>query len=445
MTHYAIPHYHSLLDGAFGADAIEKLRAGTARYNLAFGDRPICTVLRPMLIPASRYEYIKRNSTLVLQAIEKLGRRLANDPTLRAEMDLSPAEERIIAIEPGYNASDASGRLDAFFDPQGGFHFVEYNADSPGGLLYGDALSEIFLEMDAVKEFARRFPLRRIAIRPRILEMLLDSYRQWGGRDHPRIAIVDWNEVNTRAEFEICRAHFEAQGYPTVIVDPNELEYRGGWLRAGNLRINIVYKRVVIGELLERGGPEHPLVRATRDRAVCTVNSFRAQLLTKKMFFALLDDPSHRLLFSAEEIAALRRHIPWTRKLREGLTNYHNFPVDLLDFVSSNRDRLVLKPNGEYGGRGVVLGWECAPDTWLQAIQDALGASFVVQERVEVLRESFPTLAGDEIVFEDLYVDFDPYTWSGDEVEGAGVRLSASALLNVTAGGGSATPMLIVE
>ncbi len=448
MNTDAILHYHSLLSGSHITDAIEKLRAGTARYNLTFGDRPICTVLRPMLIPAPQYETIKRDSTLVLQAIERLGRALINDARLRAEMDLSPDEERIVAIDPGYTAPDASGRLDAFLGPLdqgGGFHFVEYNADSPGGLLYGDALSEIFLEMDVVRKFARQFPVRRIAIRPRVLEMLLDSYHLWGGRDHPRIAIVDWNEVNTRAEFEICREHFEAQGYPTVIVDPNELEYRGGWLRAGELRINLVYKRVVIGELLERGGPDHPLVRATRDRAVCTVNSFRAQMLTKKMLFALLDDPSHRLLFSAEEIAALRRHIPWTRKLREGHTDYRNFRVDLLDFVSSNRDRLVLKPNGEYGGRGIVLGWECAPDTWQQAIRDALGASFVVQERVEVLRETYPTLLGDEIVFEDRYVDFDPYTWCGDEVEGAGVRLSASALLNVTSGGGSATPLLITE
>ncbi|MGH9843790.1 MAG: hypothetical protein ACREEM_34065 [Blastocatellia bacterium] len=445
MNSDAILYYHSLLSGSHAADAIEKLRAGTARYNLVFGERPICTVLRPMLIPASQYAHIKRNSMLVLQAIEKLGRALVNDPRLRAEMDLSPAEEQVVAIDPGYSAPDASGRLDAFLDPGGGFHFVEYNADSPGGLLYGDALSEIFLEMDVVREFAGRFPVRRIAIRPRVLEMLLDSYHLWGGRDHPRIAIVDWNEVNTRAEFELCREYFEAQGYPTIIVDPNELEYRGGWLRASEFRINIVYKRVVIGELLERCGLDHALVRATRDRAVCTVNSFRAQMLTKKMLFALLDDPSHESLFSAEEVAALRRHIPWTRKLREGLTDYRNFRVDLLDFVSSNRDRLLLKPNGEYGGRGIVLGWECAPDTWNQAIRDALGASFVVQERVEVLRESFPTLAGDEIVFEDRYVDFDPYTWCGDEVEGAGVRLSATALLNVTAGGGSATPMLIVE
>jgi len=46
---------------------------------------------------------------------------------------------------------------------------------------------------------------------------------------------------------------------------------------------------------------------------------------------------------------------------------------------------------------------------------------------------------------EHAMLDFDPYTWGGEEVEGAGIRLSPSALLNVTAGGGSATPLLIVS
>ena len=445
MYSEAIDYYHTLLNGSLSSDAIEKLYQGTTRYNLTFGSRPICTVLRPMFISASLYEYIKRDATLVLHAIEKLGQAMMKDEELRAEMDLTEDEERIITIEPAFSAPDGSGRLDGFLDSRGDFSFVEYNADSPGGLLYGDVLGEIFLEMDVVQEFACRFPIRRVVVRQHILQTLLDCYHQWGGRDHPHIAIVDWNEAQTRAEFEICREYFESQGYLTVIVDPDELEYRGGWLRAGNLEINLVYKRVVIGELLGRGGLDHPLVRATRDRAVCTVNSFRAQLFTKKAIFALLDDPAYEYLFTADEIAALYRHIPWTRKLREGYTTYHGRRIDLLEFVASNRNRLVLKPNSEYGGRGVVLGLECDHVDWMQAVQDALNGSFVVQERVETLQQSFPTLLDNEIVYEPRYLDLDPYTWCGDSVEGAGVRLSTSPLLNVTAGGGSATPMLILE
>jgi hypothetical protein len=445
MIDDAIKHYHSLLDGPLADDALEKLSDGTVRYNLTFGERPICAVLRPMFIAAPEYEYVKRDSTLTLSAIEKLYRALMTDEKLRAEIGLSPEEEQLVAIDPGFSAPDASGRLDAFLDSRGDFHFVEYNADSPGGLLYGDALSEIFMEMEVVREFARDYPLRRVPIRPRILQMLLDCYREWGGREHPRIAIVDWNEVKTRAEFEICREYFESMGYPAIIADPNELEYRGGWLRAGSFQINLVYKRVITGELLARGGLNHPLVRAVRDRAVCAVNSFRVQTLYKKALFALLDDPLREHLFSTDEIAALRRHVPWTRVLREGFTTYRKQRIDLIDFVSSRRENLVLKPNDDYGGRGVTLGRQCSDDDWRQVVKDALDASFVVQERVEILQQSFPTLADGRIVFENRYVDFDPYTWCGDDVEGAGVRLSPSALLNVTAGGGSATPMLIIE
>ena len=445
MNAEAINHYHSLLHPTRVPDALEKLGRGTARYNLTFGARPICTVLRPLLIGAAQYDYLRHESRLVLSAIERLGDALLADARLRAELDLSRAEEQIIQIEPGFGAPDASGRLDAFLDSRGDFSFVEYNADSPGGLLYGDVLSEIFMEMDAVREFAKVYPLRRVPIRPRLLETLLDCYRTWGWTAQPRIAIVDWQEVSTRAEFEICQAYFEARGYPTVIVDPRELEYRGGWLRAGDFQINLVYKRVVTGELLARGGLNQPLVRAVRERAVCCANSFRVQMLMKKATFAMLDDPANEHLFAADEIAALRRHVPWTRKLREGFTTYSGRRVDLLEFVATNRDRLVIKPSGDYGGRGVTLGWECDQADWIQELQDALGAPFVVQERVEVLQETFPTLVNDEIQWADRYVDFDPYTWGGEDVEGAGIRLSASALLNVTAGGGSATPLLIIE
>ncbi|MDX2031834.1 MAG: circularly permuted type 2 ATP-grasp protein [Blastocatellia bacterium] len=426
-------------------DAVERLREGTERHRLTFGSRPICNVLRPMFISAEKYDYIRRDSSHVLRAIEKLSRALLADARMPRILDLSPEEEQIIRIDPGYSSPDGSGRLDAFFDATGEFRFVEYNADSPGGLLFGDVLSELFLEMEVMREFTRRFPVRRIDVRARILGMLLTSYREWGGRERPGIAIVDWNEVNTRTEFEISRAYFESRGYPTIIVDPDELDYRGGWLRARDFRVDLIYKRVVTGELLARGGLNHPIVRATRERAVCTVNAFRVQMLFKKAIFALLDEPANEALFSADEVAALRRHIPWTRSLREGHTTYHSRKVDLLEFVLANRDRLVLKPNSDYGGRGVVLGWECDDAKWRQAVLDALGASFVVQERVDVLQQPFPTLLDDRISFENRYVDFDPYTWNGDDVEGAGVRLSSSALLNVTAGGGSATPMYVLE
>lgn len=445
MNADAIAYYHDLLSGQLAVQAQSSLDAATEHFSLRFGSRPICTVLRPFLVTATQYESVMRDSLQVLSAIQKLSQALMSDAKLRQRMELTADEEEIIAIDPGYKNADASGRLDAFLDSRGGFSFVEYNAESPGGLLYGDVLSETFLQMEIVRQFARRYPVRRVPVRPHILSTLLGCYKAWGGSNHPQIAIVDWSDVSTRAEFEICREFFGTQGFRTIIVDPEELELRDGMLWAGDFRIDIVYKRVVTGELLERGGLNHPLIHAARDHAVCVVNSFRVQMLFKKTLFVLLDDPETEVLFSRDEVSALRRHIPWTRRLQAGFTNYHSQRVDLLDLVAASRERFVLKPSSEYGGRGVTLGWECTAEQWQCALKEALGSSFVVQERVEVLQEPFPSMVDGNIELARRYVDFDPYTWSGNLVDGAGIRLSSSALLNVTSGGGSATPLLILS
>ncbi len=118
--------------------------------------------------------------------------------------------------------------------------------------------------------------------------------------------------------------------------------------------------------------------------------------------------------------------------------------LDLIPFIAQNRQKLVLKPNAEYGGRGVVLGWECEEAHWSEALQNAIDTSYVVQERVPVGRERYPSLIQGEIRFEERYFDLDPYVWEGSSVEGCGVRLSKLALLNV-AGGGSAVPMFVLD
>ncbi|HKX30258.1 MAG TPA: hypothetical protein VJ302_21390 [Blastocatellia bacterium] len=447
MLSDAIKYYHSLLSGPLLDDAIEKLAESTARQNLSFGSRPICTVLRPLFITADQYDYIQRDSTLVLRAIEKLGQALLSEERLRAELGLTPTEEQLISIDPGFKAPAAGGRFDAFFDLHGDFSFVEYNADQPGGLLYGETLSEIFQEMDVVREFGRKFPVRQVPVKRQILETMLDCYNEWGNwnsRARPKIALIDSRTPQTNAELELCCEYFASQGYPTVIADPRELEYRGGWLRVGDFHINIVYKGAVTYDLLEQNGMNHPLVRAARDRAVCVVNSFRVQMLGKKALFGLLDNPDCERFFTSDEIGALRRHLPWTRHLRKGFSTYRGRRIDLIDFTLSHRNLLTLKPNNWSGGRGEIPGWSCTEEEWQSAIRNALEGSFVVQELVEGIKQPFPTLVMGELECQDRYVDFDPYTWGGEMVEGAGVRLSCSPLPNVSASEGSATSMMII-
>jgi hypothetical protein len=282
---------------------------------------------------------------------------------------------------------------------------------------------------------------------------LLGAYQQWASEasTHPRIAILDWREVPTYSEFMLFAEYVRSQGLECVIADPREVEYRDGALLAEGAPVMLIYKRVLLSELVERTGLNSPVMSAVRDRTVCMVNPFRCKLLHKKASLAVLSDERNAGLFSAAERQAIEAHIPWTRRVEERRTVYHGAPVDLLPFCADQRKRLVLKANDDYGGKGIVLGWETPPEDWARALQAALDGStepaetFVVQERVGVPTEPYPSMIEGHLRITDRFVDTDPFICNGSYMDGCLTRLSTEALLNVTAGGGSTVPAFVVE
>jgi len=261
----------------------------------------------------------------------------------------------------------------------------------------------------------------------------------------PRLAIVDWEGVPTYTEFELFQEYFRGRGLECIICRPEDCEYDGKRLRAGDFTIDLFYKRVLTSELLARPEVAAPITRAYVDGKVKVMNSFQAKIVHKKMSLGLLHDAANYHLFTPEQIAVIGRHIPWTRRVAAGHTAYDGRQVDLLPFIRDNRERLVLKPNDEYGGKGVYIGWTLSQADWESAIAEALTSAFVVQEKVVLEKEPFPYLTdrgGVEIA--ELATDTDPYIYGGT-TQGVLTRLSAEALLNVTAGTGSVTCTMIVE
>jgi uncharacterized circularly permuted ATP-grasp superfamily protein len=298
--------------------------------------------------------------------------------------------------------------------------------------------------------FAERYNLRTFAGRPLMLETLLEAYREYAGasvKATPSIAIVDLKNLPTQKEFELFKEFFEAQGYPSVICSPDELEFTGGRLRCGgDFEIDIVYKRLLVNEYLPIIDKYPALLEACRAGAVCLVNNFRSKMIHKKALFAVLTDERHAHLFTAAEQEAVRLHVPWTRKVREGKTEKDGASVDLLEFIRQHRDRLVLKPNDDYGGHGIYIGWSNDQSAWDEALEAALAnGDYLVQERVPTARETFPALAEDgSIVFAEQLVDLDPLLFNG-KVGSAFTRLSFTELANVSSGGGMVPTFIISE
>ena len=154
--------------------------------------------------------------------------------------------------------------------------------------------------------------------------------------------------------------YFERNGVSAILVDPRALEYRGGHLWAGDYRVDIIYKRVLISEMIQRMGVDNPIVQrgarprrdddqflqrqADGEEGQLRLSERRAQRPSVHAGAASRDSRAHPL--DAASSASARRSI----RVKT---------VDLLEFITERRDQFVLKPNDEYGGKGVILGWEC--------------------------------------------------------------------------------------
>jgi hypothetical protein len=448
MIQEAIERYHELLTSEVAAEAHDRLQADLRARGLYFGDRPLCRVLRPHFYLRDNWEYLVHETQILLTAFTKMHGACLADSTLRAQLDLEPYEEQLFGLDAYADIPPwTSSRLDAFFMQDSHYlRFVEYNAETPAGIGYGDLLTEAFLKLEPMKRFQQYYVVYDFPGLGHLLGALLFAYKQWGGVENPQIAIVDWSEVPTLNEHEITRIYFERNNVPAVLADPRALEYRNGHLWVGDFRVDMVYKRVLISELIQRMGVDNPIVRAVRDKAALMTNGFSAKLLAKKASLAFLSDEQNSHLFDPDERAVIEAHIPWTRRIADRKTLYQGRPVDLLPFIAEHRERFVIKPNDDYGGHGVVLGWEASSEEWNAAIQRALTIPHVVQERVSPVIRDFPMLLDDgQLDISPRFVDADPYVFYGKTVGGCLTRLSSVALLNVTAGGGSVVPMFVIE
>lgn len=447
----AIEYYHSLFNDEVARENDAALSAAQQRKGLFFGTRPICIVLRPRLLSAEQYAHLQDVCrSVALAARHTLKFMLAHQPT-RELMAFTPGEEALLALDAGYAEPSASSRLDSFFDNQSGsLQFVEYNAESPAGMAYEDELSDTFLALPVMQEFGRKYRVTRIPAAPSMVQTLLNTFHEWGKSNDPRAVILDWKGLPTHAEFVLFKKYLEAHGVPTVICSPDELTYFDRTLYADGQPVNLVYKRVLTSEFLQKYGQdhalEHPLGQSYRDGTICLVNSFQAKPLHKKMIFGLLSDPAimDAAGIDRETQTMLARHIPWTRRAQHGRTTYQGQEIDLLKFARDYQDRLLLKPNDEYGGKGITIGWESSPQEWDEALRGALESPFVVQERVRIAYEDYPQCVEGKLHIGRRLVDTDPYLF-GTQVQGCLTRLSTVTLLNVTAGGGSTAPAFLIE
>jgi uncharacterized circularly permuted ATP-grasp superfamily protein len=447
VINQAIDRYHALIGAAnLTPAAYQDYSSRFRAAKVMFGDRVSVEYLRAQFLSPEQHELVRNACRTIWSAIDKLSEVIPSRPDLVDLLGLTARERELVAVDPGYPGFSTMARFDSFLSGDT-LHFVELNAESPAGPAYTEAMAEVFRKLPMMQDFEREYEVQGFNTRAKLLETLLETYALWHANtglygEKPLIAIVDYEGLPTVPEFELIRDYFQGQGITTIIADPRKLTYRDGRLFSGETAIDMVYRRVLMTEFIDHWNEVQPLWQAYRDGKICMVNNFRSKYLHKKMIFGLLTDGKLQEMFTQAERDAIRKHIPWTRKVQDAATDYQGKPIDLLAFLRETRDRLVLKPNDDYGGHGIFIGWECSDSEWEEAIQTALAGDYIAQEKVTVSSADFPTVR-EGLVYDRMNVDLDPFVWRG-EVEGFLTRLSGTALCNVTSGGGI-IPAFVIE
>ena len=450
MLKEAVTYYHHLLDDADLASASQRLLDEQLESSrLIFGGRRLSPYLRPHFVTETDWSRITATCETIFGALQKVKDLAITDDAMLDELGVTEIERTLVKIDPKYSHVSPTSRLDSFLTDDS-YSYVELNGESPAGIAFSDSATEIFKSLPVMQKFAERYAVRGLEGSSKMLDVLLKCYAEFcGGKpDHkPVIAIVDLKDLPTIKEFELFRDFFEANGYKSIICSPDELEFNGSRMSCNGVEIDIVYKRLLVNEYLPIMDDQPALVDAYRAGAICMVNSFRGKLVHKKAIFAVLTNERYKYLFNDDELSAISKHVPWTRKFRDENTVNKSETIDLVEWTRSNPHKLVLKPNDDYGGHGIFIGWNSTESEWDEAIALAVkNGDYLVQERVKTAKEFFPMITDDAGNWEmvEQLVDLDPLLFLG-KVGSAFTRLSSSELANVSSGGGMVPTFIISE
>lgn len=450
MLKDAVAHYHELLkDADLAASSQKMLDEQLESSKLIFGGRRLSPYLRPHFVMESDWILIKKTCETIFGALQKVKDAAIGDDAILDELGVTEIEKELIKIDPKYSHVSPTSRLDSFLT-EDSYSYVELNGESPAGIAFSDSATAIFKSLPVMQKFAERYEVKGLEGSSKMLDVLLDCYKEFCGGEmshSPVIAIVDLDDLPTIKEFELFRDYFESKGYKSIICSPAELEFNGKRLSCKGTEIDIVYKRLLVNEYLPIMEAQPALLDAYRAGAICMVNSFRGKLVHKKAVFAVLTNERYRHLFSEAELEAIGKHIPWTRMFREEQTENNGETIELVEWTRNNSHKLVLKPNDDYGGHGIYIGWNCSSEEWDAAIDLALkDGDYLIQERVKTAKEFFPMFTDDNGNWElvEQLVDLDPLLFLG-KVGSAFTRLSSTELANVSSGGGMVPTFIIRE
>jgi hypothetical protein len=419
-------------DAGTGADVV----AGTVHSSVVASSYLGRALSRPVFLRRAEYRQLVEDADNIYTAVTELPGRLYGDDLAAFARTIGMNELQIAAILRNRTGKATRlGRAD-FCLSERGFELMEVNVGSTLGGLDNGLLNEGMLTLPHVGAFVAKHGLVYVDTLAAVVETLLAECEIPAGT-RPVMAAADWPE-----SFETLAPQLHRSAEMLVPLGLDAQACHVGQLRVADGRVwlqdkpvDVIYRLWTMEDQHSEAGPAliEPLLAAADRGEVKIFTPMDGRLFGNKGVLALVSDERNRHLLTPAERESADRALPWTRIMRSGPVTIDGRTVDLAEYVISQREQLILKPTALYGGKGVIPGWLSEPDEWRQRVEAVMDTPYLVQRRINVLPELFPTDDGVE-----------PWTlvWGVFLMRGAaggiwvrGTRGPISSVAGMTAGG----------
>src|SRR5437588_6425123 len=160
----AIARYHKILESEPHRDLqwAEALQDRMRASKLVSGARPISPVLRPHFITKRQYANLVKAAESLFSAITRVEQMTLANTQLQSRIQMLPAEKMLASVDPGYSFLSVTSLLDTNLH-NGSVRFIQYNSEAPTGMVYSEALSDLFCDAPPVREFRKKYKLEKLA------------------------------------------------------------------------------------------------------------------------------------------------------------------------------------------------------------------------------------------------------------------------------------------
>lgn len=352
-------------------DMQEKVRNSSAIYK----GQPIPVTYQGLFYDEENKKDFQYMSDMLMSITRKITKKYIEDENYRKHFKFDKRLEDLIIHDPGYDVPVPIGRYDVFYSGRDSFKFVEFNTDGSSAMNEDNTIGQIMLQTKAIKEMEKRYnyKMTNVDLINSWAKISLDLYQRNKKTDKiPNVAIVDALEIGTPYEFREFKKAYEKLGAKCEIVDIKDLEYRDNKLVYKDFDIDLVYRRIVTVELMERYDEIKPFIDAYYDNAFMMIGSFRSQIMHYKLTYKIFRLEDTRSILSDKENEFLDKHIPYTEEFKT---------KEDLEEVVNNKDGYILKPIDSYASHGIVTGRDFKDkEEYRKVLEKILDTGYIYQK-----------------------------------------------------------------